>query len=64
MAPVVNELAGALTKLVRQPFSDIKHAAFHALEALAGVQWGLQAVCSTPGAWCCNASNCLYWFTC
>lgn len=49
LRPNVGELMAALAKLARLPFSDVKHAALHLLEALGARPWALPALCETPG---------------
>lgn len=49
LQPQVGELLAALTKLARLPFTDVKHAAMHLLEALGARPWALPTLCETPG---------------
>lgn len=49
LQPKVGEMLVALTQLARMPFSDVKHAALHLLEALGARPWALPALCQTPG---------------
>lgn len=49
LQPQVGELLAALAKLAKLPFTDVKHAAMHLLEALGARPWALPALCETPG---------------
>lgn len=47
--PHVDALIPELGRLARLPFTDVKHAAHHLLEALGARPWALPALCEAPG---------------
>ena len=49
LEPLAAALAAALAPLAALPFADVKHAAYHLLESLAGRQWGLAAMVAAAG---------------